>query len=378
VTTETGQTTGQTAGQKPGHTAGQKPGRRDGGRRKAPTILDVARRAGVSKSLVSLVMQGSPLVSDQRRDAVLRAAEELGYRPNAVARSLARKRTNVLGVMLSDLHNPFFAEVVDGVQSAASEGGYHALIDTGQRAAAGELEAIETLLELRIDGLILAAPMLPGPDIVDAARATPVVLIARPSRWPSVDSVTNDDHHGAMLAVGHLVGLGHRRIAHVDGGRGAGANARRRGYRDAMRGHGLDAEMRVATGAYTEDGGAAGIEALLSLGAAPTAIFVANDLAAVGAMHALEQHGLRVPDDVSLVGYDNTSLAALGHIALTTIDQPRHRMGAAAVRMLLERIEGTRSRASHQVIAPTLVARATSAPPGRRARVPVRPGPLAR
>jgi DNA-binding LacI/PurR family transcriptional regulator len=336
--------------------------RRSAKRRGHATILDVAEHAGVSKSLVSLVMRGSPQVSDERRRAVLRAADALGYRPNAVARSLVRKRSAMIGVILSDLHNPFFAEVVDGIEEEALAADYHALFSTGGRRADGESVAIEKLLQLRTDGLILASIVLPAREILAAAATAPVVLVARPSRWREVDSVTNDDRAGAKLAVEHLVALGHRSIAHIDGGRGAGAASRRTGYLEAMRRHGLAGSSTVAGGDYTEEGGARGVAALLR-GNVPTAIFVANDLAAVGALQALAEHGLRVPDDVSLVGYDNTALAALGHINLTTVDQPRRDMGATAVRLLLERLDEGRSRARHLVVAPNLVVRGTTGPP---------------
>jgi DNA-binding LacI/PurR family transcriptional regulator len=347
------------------------PASRRGGvrvRRGLPTILDVAERAGVSKSLVSLVLRGSPRVREEKRRAVLRAAEQLGYRPNAVARSLVRKRTNVIGVMLSDLHNLYFVEVVDGIEAEALSAQYRALINTGSRQADREWEAIETLLQLRTDGLILAGTVLPPERILAAASAVPLVLVARASRWPTVDSVANDDRTGARLAVDHLASLGHRRIAHVDGGEGAGAAARRTGYRQAMRAHGLEAQAVVAAGAFTEAGGASAVDALLARGPRPTAVFVANDLAAVGALHALERHGLGVPGDVSVVGYDNTSLAALGHINLTTIDQPRRQIGATAVRLLLERMDEGRERARHVVVPPSLVVRGTTAPPPRRRR----------
>jgi DNA-binding LacI/PurR family transcriptional regulator len=328
----------------------------------------------VSKSLVSLVLRGSPRVREEKRAAVLLAAEQLGYRPNAVARSLVSRRTKVIGVMLSDLHNLYFVEVVDGIEAEALSAGYRALINTGSRLPEREWEAIETLLQLRTDGLILAGSVLPAARILAASSSVPVVLVARASRWPSVDSVTNDDRAGARLAVEHLVSLGHREIAHVDGGQGAGASSRRLGYLNAMRDHGLADAVAVAPGAFTEEGGASGIDRLLATGRVPTAVFVANDLAALGALHALEQHGLRVPQDVSVIGYDNTSLAALNHIDLTTIDQPRRDIGAAAVRLLLERLEGDRGRARHVVVSPTLVVRGTTATPPRAAR----PDPPAR
>jgi DNA-binding LacI/PurR family transcriptional regulator len=336
------------------------------GRRGQPTIVDVAERAGVSKSLVSLVMRGSPQVSEKKRDAVLRAARELRYRPNAVARSLVAKRSLLIGVLLSDLHNPFFVEVVDGIEQAARSADYHPLFNTGGRTVEGESVAIDSLLQLRADGLILVSSVLPSREILAASVTTPVVLVARPSRWSGVDSVTNDDRAGAGLAVEHLVELGHRSIAHIDGGKGAGARARRAGYADAMRRHGLGDEALVLPGEYTEEGGARGVTALTRARKRPTAILAANDLAAVGALHALENVGLQIPEDVSLVGYDNTGLAALGHIDLTTIDQPRLQMGATAVTLLLDRLDGRRHRASHVMVPPTLVVRGTTSPPPRR------------
>jgi DNA-binding LacI/PurR family transcriptional regulator len=332
-----------------------------------PTILDVAARAGVSKSLVSLVMHDSPSVSEAKRRAVLAAAADLDYRPNAVARSLVQRRTHVLGVMLSDLHNTFFADVLDGVAGRAGERGYKAMLNTGNRAASGEAAAIETLLELRSDGLILAAPRLDAARITEAARSVPVVLIARTITGNKVDCVTNDDPVGASLAVDHLVALGHTRIAHIDGGEGAGAEARKRGFVRTMRRHGLASYARTARGDYTEEGGAKGVAALLARGPRPTAIFAANDLSAIGALDALTRSGLRVPEDISLVGYDNTALAAIRHIDLTTIDQPREAMGRTAVDLLLERLERRRTAPRRVVMAPALVVRGTTGrPPSKR------------
>jgi DNA-binding LacI/PurR family transcriptional regulator len=334
-----------------------------------PTINEVAERAGVSKSLVSLVMRGAPNVSDSKREAVLRVATELGYRPNAVARSLVEGRTRVIGVMLSDLHNPFFAEVVDGIEAEASRRGYRALMSTGQRVPAREAEAIETFLELRTDGVIVAGPSLPNQAIVAAARSAPLVVVGRAMRSTSVDSVTDDDREGAGLAVEHLVELGHRRIACIDGGQGAGSVPRRKGYRQAMIRAGLEQHVRVAPGAFTEEGGHRAMQELLDEEPRPTAVCAANDLAAIGAMNAIEDRGLRVPDDISVVGYDNTALAALRHVRLTTINQPRFQIGEEAVAVLVERIQEGRTTPRRVLVAPSLVVRDTTAPPagsGRR------------
>jgi len=331
--------------------------------RERPTITDVAREAGVSKSLVSLVMRQAPHVSDARREAVLKAAEALGYRPNAMAQGLVRRRTRMLGVMVSDLHNLFFADVVTGIQEQAARSGYRVLINTGNRIPIQEDQAIEALLELRADGLILAGPLVESRLVVKASGEVPVVLVGRGAEAPSLDSVTNDDHAGGVLAVDHCASLGHRLIAHIDGGQGAGARARRAGYEDAMRDQRLAKYIKVVGGSYTEDGGHRGALALLDASPRPTAIFAANDLAAIGVLNAIEERGLRVPDDISLVGYDNTSLAALRHISLTTIHQPRLEMGQMAVTTLLERLEESRKRARRAILSPTLIVRGTTAPP---------------
>ena len=171
---------------------------------KRPTINDVAAVAGVSKSLVSLVLRDSPNVSDEKRAAVRRAVAELGYRPNAVARSLVSRRTNVIGVMLTDLHNPFFASVVDGIEEAAAPKGYQPLIHTGNRQPSKEALAMEAMIELRTDGLILVSPQSRMSTIAAAAEVIPVVVMTRSSRSPIVDSVVNDDRRGATMAVEHL------------------------------------------------------------------------------------------------------------------------------------------------------------------------------
>ena len=325
------------------------------------TMEDVGREAGVSRALVSLVMRGSPKVSEKRRTRVLDAAELLGYRPNAMARGLASRRTRTIGVLLNDLHNPFFAEIMDGIFETAEKLEYRLLIGTGRRQAAGERQAVDVFLEHRADGLLLVSPRLPSADIVAVGRITSTVVVGRPVREGYVDSVTNDDLAGGQLAVRHLVELGHTRIAHIDGGRGAGANARRTGYLREMARLGL--EPQVVSGEFTEVAGVRAAERLLAVGELPTAIFAANDLVAAGAMDRLEDDGLGIPRDVSIIGYDNTFLAALHHMSLTTIDQPRPELGRLAMTMLVERIDDGRSAAAHLKLQPSLVIRATTGPP---------------
>jgi len=337
-----------------------------------PTIDDVARHAGVSKSLVSLVVRGDRHVSPERRAAALRAVAELGYRPNAMAQGLVQKRTRIVGVLVSDLNNPFFADVIAGIQARARSNGYRVLMNTGDRIQQHEDEAIETLLQLRVDGLILGSPMMESAQVVKASKEVPVVVVGRPARAASVDSVADDDAAGALAVVRHCVSLGHRRIAHVDGGEGAGALERRRGYEEAMRRLKLANDIAIGHGAFTEAGGYQGARELLERRPRPTAIFAANDLAAIGALNAIEEGGLRVPQDISLVGYDNTSLAGMRHLSLTTVHQPRHDIGQMAMDLLIERIRGVRSRSRRVVLAPTLVVRSTTAPPPRERTHPER------
>ncbi|SDN19381.1 LacI family DNA-binding transcriptional regulator [Allokutzneria albata] len=329
-----------------------------------PTMEDVARVANVSRALVSLVMRGSPKVSAQRRAAVLDAAEKLGYSPHVMARALASRTSTVLGVMLSDLHNPFFAEVAEGLDSAARAEGFELIINSGGRSPARERRALNSLLSFRPAGLALLGPVVPSSAIESAAEEAPVVLVSRSSRLSTVDTVNDDGEAGSRIAVDHLVSLGHRRIAHLDGGGGSQSALRRRGYQVAMREHGLEPE--VIRSEYTDAAGAKAIKEMLAARNTvppPTAVVAANDYNAVGAISALEEAGLRVPQDVSVIGYDNTSLASMRHVSLTTIDQPRSEMGRLAAEALLQRVREGRTDPVRKLLHPKLVTRSTTCAP---------------
>lgn len=332
---------------------------------------DVAARAGVSRALVSLVFNNSPKVSEQRRAAVLCAAEELGYQPHVMARALASRTSTVLGVMVSDLRNAFFADVIEGLEAAARDAGFELVLNTGSRSPGREQAALRSLLSFHPAGIVLLSPVVPASAIEDTARKCPVVLVSRSSRLSTVDTVNDDGVAGSRLAVEHLISLGHRRITHLDGGTATTSAARRKGYRLAMEAHGLSPV--VIASEHTDTGGEKAVRQLLGTSARdswPTALFCGNDFNAFGAISALEEEGLRVPEDISVVGYDNTSLAALRRVSLTTVDQPRSEMGRLAVQALLERVKGQRTEPVRHLLRPSLVVRGTTCPPATIEGVP--------
>ena len=326
-----------------------------------PTMETVAERAGVSRALVSLVMNNSPKVSDAKRTAVLEAAEELGYRPNLHARNLAQQRTKTFGIIINDIHNPFFAEVVFGIETAADEYGFSVLILNGGRDPERERRAVETHLQFQVEALILVGTRLDDEALLRASHVTPTVIVASGPDHPGVDTITTDDTIGAALAVDHLVSLGHADIVHLDGGDNISSRPRSHGYEQAMRAAGL--EPRILRAGDGESDAEGAVVQLVEDDSIPTAIFAFNDLVAAGALDVLGSAGLRVPADVSVVGYDNTFIAELNHMSLTAVNQPRRKMGELAVRTMLERIEDGRTEPTNLDLSPTLAVRGSTAPP---------------
>ena len=334
------------------------------------TIRTVAQRAGVSKSLVSLVLRGSPSVSAGKRLAVQQAIDELGYRPNAIARQLTERRTNMVGVLLNDLRNPWFVDCLEGLTSVLHEQGLRTLLADGRLDRRTDDSLLQGFLELRVDGLVLVGAMASSPTIVEAASTVPTVVAAsRDITLPHVDVVANDDWIGTELAVNHLIDLGHSRIAHLAGSRGAVADIRRRSYVTAMGAHGRADQVLIEQCDMTEEGGYRAAVRLLGRRDRPTAIFAVNDIACVGAMSAAQELGLRVPQDVSLVGYDNTSLAQIRHLWLTSVDNASVDVGQRAALALLRRISDPSITGTEQLIRPTLRVR------GSTGRAPVSPHP---
>ena len=328
-----------------------------------PTMEDVAERAKVSRALVSLVMNNSPQVSDEKRRSVLRAARDLGYRPNLIARNLAQQRTHTIGVLVDDLRNPFFGEVVDGIEAEAAEHGFRVLILNGHRDAQRELGAVETFLQLRVEGMALVGARLGADDLAQMGTAAPCVVVAGSTVHPGIDTVGTDDRRGAELAVEHLAALGHTRIVHMDGGANVSAAKRRAGYKSGMHAAGIGDLVDVRPAGDDEADALAVIDALLAEDDPPTAIFAFNDLLAAGALNRLDDAGMAVPGDVSLVGFDNTFISALRHLSLTTVNQPTLAMGRLAVGTLLQRLSDGSGEPIRHTLQPELIVRGTTGPP---------------
>jgi len=332
-------------------------------RRRPPTIRDVAERAGVSKSLVSLVLRSSPKVSDTSRVAVEEAIEELGYRPSRMARSLVNRRSGLMGIVTSNTRDLFYAEVVQGLSEYVneSERGLIPLILHGNHIDEEEQLATRRFLELRAEALVLMGSALSDADVDRLGTEIPTAIVGRWLESGAVDVIVNDDRAGGAMATRHLLDLGHRRIAHITGGNGNGARARETSYRRMMEEAGC--EPVVVEGDYLQSGGARGAHRILDgAGDMPTAIFAANDLAAIGAMDVLRRAGRRIPDDMSIIGYDDISWAAMAPIDLTTINQPARQMGQTAARLLCERITTGSFEGQTVVLEPTLVVRSTTGP----------------
>jgi DNA-binding LacI/PurR family transcriptional regulator len=281
-----------------------------------------------------------------------------------MARNLASRRTKTVGLILDDLSNPFFAEIAGGVEELASEVGYQLLVGAGGRQARRERAALGAFLEYRVDGVILVSPRLPVAQIARAASETPTVIIGRNMRNVDADFVLTNEAHGTELALDHLVGLGHERITHIDGGNGAGGPQRRAAYLRGMKVRRLGRHARVIPGDFTEQAGTNAAKAMLAEPELPTAVFTANDMVAVGVLGELDRAGIDIPGELSIVGYDNISIAHLAHVSLTTINQPRTEMGRQALELLLDRIDNQRPN-ELRLLEPSLVVRSTTAPPRR-------------
>ncbi|WP_427870028.1 LacI family DNA-binding transcriptional regulator [Leucobacter luti] len=348
---------------------------------KTPTIYDVAAHAGVSKSLVSLVLRGSPRVSDEKREAVQRAVDELGYTPSRLAAGLAGSRTRSVGVVIDEFENLWFAPALAGLRSALAEGRYSlSVADTALNAHLG-IDPLEAFRALRVDGVVLAG------EVSEASLARlgipAVVLGTRSFAAGGAPVIASDEVAGGRLATAHLIGLGHRDIACVTAP-GASASARETGYVAEMRAHGLEPRIvrsvqtsevaaRIAASAMFDSAASGGSGVSAGGGPAgggiPTAIFAVNDPMAVGVIGAAAERGIAVPEQLSVVGYDDSPLAAYEFLSLTTVSGDPRELGEEAGRALVELMEAEAGSAppsapaTARLLPPRLMTRASTAAP---------------
>lgn len=323
-------------------------------------MQDVADRVGVSKATVSLVFRKAPGVGDKTREDVLAAAEALGYRMNRAAALMTARRSHLLGVVVQ-IRNSFHAEIVESVVSAADLVGYETVLGA-VTPTHDESRVIETLIDFRCEGMLLIGPELDAKDIIGLGEQLPTVVVGRRVSSPSIDVVRANDARGIGAVVDHLVELGHRRIVHVAAGPGVIASDRRAGFLRAMRRHQLGAHDAVIdAGGYIEEAGMAAARGLIGA-EMPTAIVCANDRLAVGVLDVVRRAGYDVPGDVSITGYDDSALAGLANVDLTTVSQQPAAQAEQAVAAVVERLDGRRAGRASSVLVPKLVVRSTSGP----------------
>jgi DNA-binding LacI/PurR family transcriptional regulator len=333
------------------------------------TIRDVAERAGVSKSLVSLVMRGEPMVRQEKRRRVQQAADELGYQMNLAARPLSNIRSRIIGVLVADLRNPFLVDVVERAGQVFEDEGLSTLLLTAvmpSRPTSGSRiddRAIGALKDLRVEAMLIVGSVPDQKALAEVLGDMPVVVAAAGAEGLRADVVRNDDHLGMRMVVDYLVAGGHTAVAHLGGLGGAVAEERVAGYCVGMAHHGLESEIMVVESNFTEDAGYRGAARLLRGGRPVTAIAAVNDLAAAGAMSAVADAGLRVPGDVAVTGYDDTFVSAIRQVSLTSVDSDSSGIGTQAARCVLRRIADPGQPLEEHLLSPLLVTRYSSGAP---------------
>ncbi|GAB4402771.1 MAG: substrate-binding domain-containing protein [Anaerolineales bacterium] len=331
------------------------------------SIKDIARAAGVSHSTVSRALADSPLVREETRERIKQLAQEMGYSPHALARSLVTRRTQTVGVVVTTIADPFVSEIVRGLEETGQNHGYTIILCNSNAEPRRELAAVKALREKRVDGIIVTASRIGDlylPLLEDFG--VPIVLINNQQTGKYVYSIGTDDLRGGQIATEHLLSLGHTRIAYIASPNNVNSSqARMEGYRAALEAAGIAFDPAlVADGDGRPAAAMRATEHLLSRGVRPTAIFCYNDMTAIGTMRALRKAGIRVPDDISVVGYDDIPIVEYLDPPLTTIRQRKYDMGCMAMDMLLRLLNGA-TDVQDVTIEPTLVVRESTSAPRR-------------
>jgi DNA-binding LacI/PurR family transcriptional regulator len=309
----------------------------------AISIKDIARAAGVSHSTVSRALTDSPLVQDQTKERIRRLAQEMGYTPSAIARSLVRQRTDTIGVVVSTVADPFVSEVVRGIEETAFNASFSILLCESGNDRDREMAAVKMLREKRVDGIVVSASHVGDfyMPLLDEL-VMPIVLVNREQGTRYAYSVVTDDIHGGELATRYLLTLGHRRIGLIAGPSISQSSSNRlSAYRRTLESQRITFDPSlIVPGDGTASGGRAGVDLLCSSRQPPTAIFCYNDMTAIGAIASLKKHGLSVPGDVSVVGFDDIAFAEYVDPPLTTVRQRKYDMGRLAIEMVLDLLNG--------------------------------------
>jgi len=336
--------------------------------KKRATILDIAMKLGLSAMTVSRALTGKSEVNEQTKQKVIRCAQGLGYQPHRWARSLVTRRSSIIGVVIPEISHSFISEITCGVEEIADKAGYDILLCHSRGDAAKEKEEITMLVGSMVAGLIVASVQpekSPGPLAELEKMDIPFVLVDRYFPRHRFSSIRVDDRAVGRLATNCLIDLGHKRIAHIHGPDISPASLRHRGYLEALKGAGISIPGHwTVPGDFNFDSGCKAMKQLLELTPRPTAVFAANDPMAVGAIFACREAGLRVPEDISIVGAGNIEGEHNPNPFVTTLDWPREGLGRMAATFLLEAIEKpNRKAATVKVLEPRLLIRQSTAPP---------------
>lgn len=325
------------------------------------TIKDIAKACGVSYATVSRALNNSREINENTKKRIIRVAQSMGYSPNAIARSLVKNKTNMIGLLVPDIVNPYFHEVAKGVEDAANAMGYNVLLCNTDYNIEKEIVYKDVLLERRVEGFIVA-PASDATGRIFKNENVPVVLVGDMDEENNLNYVTTDNISGAFKATEYLIKLGHKKIAFVGGPEDAKTNRDRfKGYMNALEYYKIDKNNIVirSKGYKMKDGYSCALEIMKS-GINPTAIFCANDLAALGVLQALDENSLSVPDDVSVIGYDDISFASLPRIKLTTVHQPKYEIGKLATKIIVKKLKSKKQGEPEKVILePDLIIRDT-------------------
>jgi len=332
------------------------------GNMKYITLKMVAERAGVSVNTASRAINNKSDINEKTKKRVLKVAQELGYVQNATAVALRTKKTRTLGVVIADNRNPFYAEVLNGIEEAAREKNYHIILANTQRDYKKEEEAINLLLAKRVDGLLITPVQDRDDDIKKLIEANiPFVVVGRDFENIEVDAVYNDEIKGGFLATEYLIKKGHKRIALIDGFLyKSPAKGRLEGYKKALNKYRIPLDdLLISVGDINMEDGYERTKQMLEKNIDFTAIFAYNDMMAFGSMQAIKEKGLRIPEDIGLVGYDDIPFSSLISPSLTTIRLKKQDLGIESVELLLSRINGSREKMKKIMLNVELIVRGT-------------------